>query len=290
MLPSAQRKMQRIRLQVGALIAGACACTANADHPSSIGPSTDPGSGRGAGGGTGAPVADGGDHREADSMRVDAALTDVRGSMDGGIFVIRNEAAPTQTECAGDLAALGTNRLLAGGATPARFAEAYNGELMALSSPGPFLLALTGVNETTPSGWIAVLGALGRAAGGAVTFGGTRAAIPFSMSAERAIRIDPSGAQFVLSFAPSTAAIPAVSVALSGMLANACSSLSQAKLRLLLPASAGVVSFHGSTVGELMGPPTESWGGNAAAAWPLELSGTAQEVYAVGIVDAGAEP
>jgi hypothetical protein len=74
------------------------------------------------------------------------------------------------------------------------------------------------------------------------------------------------------------------------MLANACSSLSQAKLRLLVPASAGGVAFHGSSVGDLMGPPTESWAGNPTAAWPLELSGTAQEVYAVGIVDAGAEP
>src|SRR5882672_5553797 len=104
------------------------------------------------------------------------------------------------------------------------------------------------------------------------------------MGSDRAVRIDQSDAPFDLSFGPSAAALPAVSVTLSGMLANACSSLSQAKLRLLVPATAGSLSFHGSSVADLMGPPTESWGGNPSAAWPLDLSGTAQEVYAVGIV------
>jgi hypothetical protein len=36
-----------------------------------------------------------------------------------------------------------------------------------------------------------------------------------------------------------------------------------------------------------MGAPTETWQGQAASAWLLELEGTAKQVYAPGVLDDG---
>jgi hypothetical protein len=59
----------------------------------------------------------------------------------------------------------------------------------------------------------------------------------------------------------------------------------------LIPVRAGTMPFHGSTVEALMGPPTETLRGVDRAAWRLEQSGNASQVYAPGLLgDAEIEP
>jgi hypothetical protein len=287
MLPSAHAKMHRIRLTFGALVVGACACTSNADKPT--GASANPPSGSGgatsgvggdAMGGSGPSTSGnngtGGALGVADGATVDAlGLTDV--------FVVRNDAPPARTTCTGDIATLGSSQLVAGLSTPSAFADAYNQERATLEAPGPFLLALTGVNENVPGGWTAMIGPLGRASQGAVTFSGPRAQVSFTLGVGRAVDIAQTAAPFDLAFVSvAGATLPVSSIEMSGTLANACSSLTVQSLKLLIPDSAAGLPFHGSTVGALMG--------SALGPWPLELSGLAQQVYAVGVVDGGAEP
>jgi hypothetical protein len=292
MLPGGQRKMQPIRLTLGALIAGAYACSKSIELPPLGADPTSPvvieGGLTGRGGGPSAGGADASNSFESSSG---VANSGEPGDAAGEVFVVHNEAGPPRTACAGDMATLGSSQLVAGGATPPAFAAAYNAELSSINSPGPFLLALTGVNGPLPSDRIALFGALGRTPQGAVTFAGSRAVVPFSMGEDRAIEIATSEAPFDLRFAPpSEALLPVVSLRLSGILANVCSSLAVTILTLLVPASAGSATFHGSTLASLMGAPTEPWAGAPAGAWLLQLSGVAQQVYAVGILDAGAEP
>jgi hypothetical protein len=284
MLPSAQHKMQRVRVQVGALIAVACACTASSEHPAGVSP--------GAGitmndeGGTASTRDATGDRRKdaaLDAPFAEAAIRDDR------IVIVLGEAGPARTACTGDVATLGSSRLAAGGSTPPSFADAYNSEVMSLDTPGPFLLVLHGVNGPAPDAGIAEFGALGRTPQGAVTFAGGRAAVPFSMNEERRIDIAAAWASFDLSFGPSTGSLPIAAVQAAGTLADACSSLSVSTLRLLVPKSASDRAFHGSKVSNLMGP-AQSWGNASDAGWALELAGTAQEVYAVGFSDGGVEP
>jgi hypothetical protein len=283
--------MQWIRLMVGALLAGACACTSNADRPRGSAPAT----GTTGAGGSPAPQRDAADGtnpvaKDAGRAPVEAARIDAaEGASDGPIVVVHNDASLVRTACASDLATLGSSRLVAGLSTPPAFAAAYNEERVSLNSPGPFLLALTGVNETAASGWTAIFGPLAKTAQGAATFAGPRAQVPFAMGIDRAIDIAETSVQFDLAFTTSGGAtLPVTAVKLSGTLANACSSLSVTSLELLVPANAGTISFHGSTVGDLMR--SGSSGSAAQGPWPLELSGLAQQVYAVGVVDAGAEP
>ena len=98
------------------------------------------------------------------------------------------------------------------------------------------------------------------------------------MSATRAIQIPPSAAAFELRFVPpaSDVLLPVASIELAGTLSRGCGSLVVTKAKLLVPIAAGSVAFHGSTVANLMGAPTESLGGQAASAWALELAGTAR--------------
>jgi hypothetical protein len=309
MLPSAIAKMQRIRFTVGALMAGACACANSADRPAGGGPSANTagtrngaagvggaesgggGGGSSASGGSTMPRADASDDvRPSMNGTQDAALADRTTTADDApVVVVHNDAGPARTACTGDLAALGSSLLAAGQSTPPAFAAAYNEERALQNAPGPFLLALTGVNEGAPSGWTAIFGSLARTAEGAVTFDGARASVPFSMGSNRSVDIAQRDAQFDLALAtPRGATLPITGVKLSGALANACSSLSVTSLELTIPASAASISFHGSTVGDLMR--SGASGSAAQGPWPLELSGLAQQVYAVGIVDAGAEP
>jgi hypothetical protein len=203
--------------------------------------------------------------------------------------LIHDDASTNAVPCANDRAALGS-RLQAGGATPAAFAEAYNAELDALRGPGPFLLVLLGVNDATPGAWVGALGALdpGEAGAGA-SFAEGHAMVPFTMGAARSIHIPATDASFHLRFAPpaSDALVPVVSVELSGTLTPGCGSLAMTQAKFLIPTTAGSLAFHQSTIAALMGAPTESWRGQAASAWLLELGGTAKQVYAPGVLDDG---
>lgn len=184
--------------------------------------------------------------------------------------------------------------MLAGGATPADFAAAYNAELEASSSPGPLLFAFYGVNDTNLLGWIAAVGALEPSdAGAGVGFAGTHAVVPFTLASDRSLRIAAIAADFELKLVASASPLllPVGSIALEGALTVGCGSLTVDKATLLVPVRAGSLPFHGSTVEALMGPPTETLRGVARSAWPLELSGKASQVYAPGLIgDGGIEP
>ena len=225
------------------------------------------------------------------------------GSVDGGasdaspdtpLVIIHQDGPSGAAACANNLTALGSNRLLAGGATPADFAAAYNAELAAANTPGPVLFAFYGVNDTSLLVWIAAVGALEPGdAGAGVGFAGNHAEVPFTLAANRSLRISAIAADFELKLlAPSgSVLLPIGSIALDGALSVGCGSLAIDKATLLVPVRAGALPFHGSTVEALMGPPTETLRGVPRAAWPLELSGKASQVYAPGLLgDAGIEP
>jgi hypothetical protein len=167
------------------------------------------------------------------------------------------------------------------------FAIAYNAELDVLHGPGPLLIVLSGVNDAVPAAWIASFGALDAGQGAGVGFAGQRADVLFTMSATRSIQIAPIDANFDLKFAPpaSDALVPIVSVELAGTLTTGCGSLIVTQAKFLVPAIAGGIIFHGSTIGDLMGPASETYHGQTASAWALEVAGTATEVYAPGVVN-----
>jgi hypothetical protein len=180
--------------------------------------------------------------------------------------------------------ALGSIRLFAGGATPAAFADAYNSELVLLTNAGPLLIALSGVSGTSDAPR-ADLGALGESAQGGAIFAGGHVAVPFSVDAAGTIRVAMTEAHFELQFvAPASAGLlPIAAVSLDSALGGGCSELAVMKMKLLVPATAGSMAFHGSTVAGLMGAAGENYGGGSGNAWPLELSGTAQRVFAPGV-------
>jgi hypothetical protein len=128
------------------------------------------------------------------------------------------------------------------------------------------------------------LGALAESAQQGVTFAGGRAAVPFSIDAQQTIRIALTEALFDLEFVPPATGVllPIVAVSLESALTAGCGALSVTKMKLVVPESAGSIAFHGGTVAGLMGAATEGYGGGSANAWPLELSGTAQRVFAPG--------
>ena len=136
----------------------------------------------------------------------------------------------------------------------------------------------------------ATLGGLTVAPGGAA-FEGSHSDVPFSVDASGALKIAKTDVAFGMRFiAPaSNASIPVASVELTGTLENACVSFTIASLKLLVPATAASIAFHGSTVGALMGSPTASVHGGSNNAWPLELAGEVVQVNAVLNDDAGVE-
>jgi hypothetical protein len=238
----------------------------------------------GSGGGSGgATIAD---------ANMESGVSD--GAPDTPLVIIHQDGSSGGVTCANNFAALGSNRLLAGGATPAHFAAAYNAEMALSSTAGPLLIALYGVNDTSLLGWIAKLGALEPSIGGAgVRFAGIHAEVPFTLSTNRSLRIAPIAADFELKLVTPAGSVllPIGSIALDGSLSGGCGSLTVEKATLLVPLRAGNMSLYGSTVEALMGPPTETMRGVPRAAWPLELSGKASQVYAPGLLgDAGIEP
>jgi hypothetical protein len=216
------------------------------------------------------------------------------GAPDTPLVIIHQDGNIGVAPCANNFTALGSNRLLAGGATPPDFAAAYNAELAATSTAGPLLFALYGVNDTNLLGWIASVGALEpKDAGAGVGFAGIHAEVPFTLASDRSLHIAPIAADFELRLITpsSSVSLPMGSIALDGSLSVGCGSLTVDKATLLVPIRAGATSFHGSTVDALMGPPTETLRGVAKSAWPLELSGKASQVYAPGLLgDSGIEP
>jgi hypothetical protein len=222
----------------------------------------------------------------------DALAVDGAGGLGDVGSVIHDDAGEISASCLGDRVALGS-RMAAAGSTAAPFANAYNAELRLLKGPGPMLIVLRGVNDPPKVG-VAAFGALDASeAGTGVRFAGTPAEVPFTISAKRTIDIARADVSFVLKFTPpaSDAELPIGSVEISGALAPGCSELTLTKAKLLVPATAGAVAFHGSTIAALMGAPTETYQGQPASAWSLELSGTARQVYAPGVLeDGGIEP
>jgi hypothetical protein len=277
-------------------VVGLLACTPDTNRlqgarPMETGATTSATSSSTAGsGGSGGGAADGGGGGAGSS--VDASTPDADlPRIDAGVVI--HDDASDPAPCANNRAALGSIRLRAGGATPAPFAAAYNAELDALLGPGPLLIVLRGVNDTRSTAWIAAFGALapGDPSTG-VTFASAHVEVPFTLGADRSVQVAPSSSSFELRFAPpaSDVMIPVGSIELAGVLSRECGSLVMTKAKLLVPAIAGSLAFHGSTIGALMGAPTEALGGQASAAWALEILGTAKQVYAPGILeDGGAE-
>ena len=149
------------------------------------------------------------------------------------------------------------------------------------------------MNDAAQAGGVGAFGALKPGESGmGVGFAEGHAEVRFTMGAARSLQVPATDASFGFRFAaPATdATVPVVSVELSGTLMQECGSLAMTKAKLLVPATAGSTAFHGSTIGALMGAPTETWRGQAASAWGLELAGTAKQVYAPGVLeDGGAE-
>jgi hypothetical protein len=251
---------------------------------------TGTGTGTGTGGG-----GSGGSSPEAgttDSATVqDATNLDAQKPRPDGPYVVFDDSGGEPARCRYDRVALASAQLLAGGSTPAAFAAAYNAELATLRTAGPFLLLLSGVNESVASAWVGSFGALAEPleAGESAGFAGAHADVPYTLGIGRAVTVARHDAAFELKFLPpsSDALVPVVSVELSATLSAACGWLSIDRAKLLIPASGGGVAFHGSTIANLMGAPTESFGGQPASAWPLELGGTAQAIYAPAALDDG---
>jgi hypothetical protein len=152
------------------------------------------------------------------------------------------------------------------------------------------LVLLRGVNDSAAKPGIGSFGALDATdAAAGVRFAGVHADVPFTMSAMRAIHIAPGDVNFDLKFSPpaSDVLLPVGSIELAGTLAIGCGALAVSKAKLVVPTSVGTVAFHGSTVASLMGAPTETLRGQAAAGWALELAGSAKQVYAPGVLDDG---
>jgi len=288
--------MRRSQLTQWIIVVSLAACTSDPVRPAaSFGPGSTVAGGVGgsAGGGTSHPdgATTAGSSGAAGGRTDDASIGD--GATDSAyvrrdVMVRQEEAGPVQ--CSNDRAALGSSTLLAAGATPAAFAQAFNAELLSLPTPGPLLMIFSGVNAGSLATKTASLGALTLAPGG-VDFDGSHADVPFSVDGMGVLKIAKSDAAFGIRFIPpaSDVMIPVASVELTGTLENGCVSFTIASLKLFVPATAASVAFHGSTVGALMGSPTAGVQGGSNNAWPLELAGDVVQVNAVLNEDAGAE-
>jgi len=292
------------RLKPWMLIAGLVACAQQRD-PAPQQPIDTPtaGSTSGASGGfagaagSGGAGASGGTAGEGGAGTMADAASDgapIDSAPDTPLVVIHKDASSGGAACTSNFTAHGSNRLLAGGVTPAPFAAAYNAELAASSTAGPLLMAFYGVNDTNLLGWIARVGGLEPSAAGAgVGFAGRHIETPFTLASDRVLSIPSVAADFELKLVTPQESIllPIGSIALRGRLSVGCGSLAIDKATLLVPERAGKLAFHGSTVEALMGPPTETLRGVDRSAWPLELSGQASQVYAPGLLgDSGIDP
>ncbi|MET0596214.1 MAG: hypothetical protein ABW133_26190, partial [Polyangiaceae bacterium] len=300
------------RLFSFALVMGLAACAAErerAPQATSTGGSGDPtttggtgtggstGGTSGAGGSAGVSGGSGGSSGSAGSSgsppdaSADGAPREA--GPDTPLVIIHSDAPGAGSPCPSGLTTVGSNRLQAGGATALPFAMAYNAELDSSKTAGPLLIALYRVDATRPFEWMAAVGALNELPSGGVGFLAGHFDLPFTLAADRSLSIGSKPVTIALNFATSTppVAIPIGSLALEGTLSSGCGSLSVERATLLVPIDAGTKAFHGSTVADLMGAPTETLGGIPNSAWRLDLAGTAAQVYAPGVLsDGGIEP
>jgi hypothetical protein len=302
--------MHGSQLTLSAFLVSLLACASDPQRANGFGPGEPTtGTGLGGAGGHGDTGSGGSEVTGSDSGRPGDSSTTVgsggtsgAGSMtdaasergvvvkpDGPLAMMMHGEAGVAT-CSNDRASFESSALRAGGSTPAAFADAFNAEMKKLTTPGPLLILLHGVNEGSLAPKVATLGALKPLTLG-VGFDGAPASVSFSIGTARSIQIPLTSIAFQLKFvAPATEAVlPVSSVQLTGQLASACASLTISAMKLLVPASAGSIAFHGSTVGALMGTPTAGILGGSNNAWPLDLSGVATEVLALVAEDAGAE-
>jgi len=210
----------------------------------------------------------------------DAGSGGAAGEEDGGVEA--GDAAPdvgldvvvVVDTCPMAELAVSSKGLSAGGATPADFATAFNEEVAAMTNPGPMLMRFHGLDAESEAGWLLDIGPLQLVgAGPTVEFGATPATVPFRLGEMHAIFAEQVDASFVLRFAGGD--IPVVQFGAGGQLDDPCETFMVEQLKMLVPATAADIPFHGSTVGTLMGVPDQDYGGEKANAWMLELSGMA---------------
>jgi hypothetical protein len=169
----------------------------------------------------------------------------------------------------------GTKDLIPTDPTPAAFADAYKAEVASMSDPGPMLIVL---KFTSPvDSWFGSL--VPNGSSGDYEFGETPAEVPITLSPAFSLSVPSTQVQFSLHFDTSDthADIPVIAVQAGGILSTACDSIGFDYLYLAIPASAGNIAFHGSTVGALMGPPSGGQNGNPSG-WPIGFIGGAKAV------------
>lgn len=173
--------------------------------------------------------------------------------------------------CTQNTTELTTGSLLAAGVTAKAFADAWNTEA-AKTTGGAVLIELRGLESDPPSFSVAV--------------GSSDSTVPPKFlttvpgpgvngatidATSRALSSSAATASFSIKIGGAT--IPIGRFALNGTLDGKCQGLGAATLTLFIPASAGSIAFAGSTVGALLGEPTDVIG--TADAWRVELTGSA---------------
>lgn len=166
-----------------------------------------------------------------------------------------------------------TKELVAAGETPQAFGDAYNAELQSLTGPGPFLLQFKGLDSEDSSNWQLSLGAPDQAGTG---FDGTPATVSYHLGEQRALYVHEAEASFSLRFG--SVDIPVVKVQLGGSFDESCESLFMEEMRLVIPDRAAGISFHGATLGELLGEPNTDYAPGKENAWTIAIWGQAQAV------------
>lgn len=239
--------------------------------------------GDGGAGGTAGTGATGGSGGSADGGSAGTAGIGGTGGDDAGVEA-GDDAAPDAgldvvvvvDTCGVAERSLTTKQLYAVGATPQDFVTAFNDEVAAMTQPGPFLMRFRGLDSDNTAGWLLDLGPLELIGGGpAVGFASTPATIPFRLGEQHAVYAEPADASFALHF--DTVDLPVVRFEGGGQFDDPCDTMFTEQLRLLIPATAAALPFHGSTVGTLLGQPDQDYGGNKASAWLIELAGTADK-------------
>ena len=240
------------------------------------------GGGASGSGGSAGDSGGGGTSPDAGDADVDAPDADGKDAVADVVTDVDLDVVLPLTACPNATSAVGTQQLQAGGATPTAFATAYNAELASMSEPGPMVLEFNGldvVDATGPAAWNLRFGAA-EASGSTVSFLGTPAEIPFEFATNRNVIVSFTEADFSLHFdtATSQVDIPAVSIMTAGEFDDQCSTLLLEGLDVVIPATAGTLSFHGSTLADLLGDPDYDCCGGTKNAWMVMLSGILQPV------------
>jgi hypothetical protein len=164
------------------------------------------------------------------------------------------------------------DQLYAGGPTPTDFATAFNAEMNALTVPGPFMVVFDGLDSTQEADWVLKIGT---PQGDPPSFDGTPASAPFRLGEKHSIYAQ-ADASFAMRFG--TVDIPVVQFSFGGQFDDKCAVFSAEEFSFLIPSSAANIVFHGSTLDDLLGPPTASFDGGKYNAWFVSLSGQMKAV------------